>query len=518
MEALPNFAEIVVTFKHNKNHYKKIFESLEPHKEKFPNLLEQKYTKFQKMLVLKCLRPDKVINAMQDFILHYMGRQFIEPQTTNLSIVFKDSSPATPLIFVLSTGTDPAADLYKFAETMKFTKRMLSISLGQGQGPIAEKMLQSGCELGFWVFFQNCHLAPSWMPRLERLIENISPEIVHRDFRIWLTSTPSPHFPAAILQNGSKITIEPPAGIKSNIMRAYTNQVFDLIDTIHGQKEKNYVFKWLLFSLCFFHGVVLERRKFGPLGFNIPYEFTAGDLKISISQLKMFLWEYNEIPFKVLTYTAGNINYGGRVTDDWDRRCLMNILADYYNPDVVNSGYTFVNNKLYYQLSPEATYYDYLDYIKTFPINDDPEIFGMHQNADITFAQTQTYSCLSVLLTLQPKEVGGAAVTQEEVISTLANNILNELPNLFDIETTTQKYPVMYEESLNTVLIQESIRYNNLLTTIQQTLQDLLKAIKGLVVMSEVLEAMAKSLYSNLVPVLWSNKAYPSLKLLGKYI
>lgn len=82
-------------------------------------------------------------------------------------------------------------------------------------------------------------------------------------------------------------------------------------------------------------------------------------------------------------------------------------------------------------------------------------------------------------------------------------------------EISIFRYPVLYEESLNTVIIQEAIRYNKLLKIIVQTLRDLLKAIKGLVVMSEALERMSNSLYSNAVPAIWASKAYPSLKPLG---
>lgn len=76
----------------------------------------------------------------------------------------------------------------------------------------------------------------------------------------------------------------------------------------------------------------------------------------------------------------------------------------------------------------------------------------------------------------------------------------------------------MYRESLNTVLIQEAIRYNRLLKVIRTTLRDLQKALKGLVVMSEALEKMSLSLFSNIVPDMWASKAYPSLKPLGAWV
>ncbi|XP_016065513.1 PREDICTED: dynein heavy chain 1, axonemal [Miniopterus natalensis] len=511
---LPAFSSFATDFVKHLSEFKAIFDSPEPHREPLPGIWDQYLDHFQKLLVLRCLRGDKVTNAMQDFVAANLEPRFIEPQTANLSVVFKDSNSSTPLIFVLSPGTDPAADLYKFAEEMKFSKKLSAISLGQGQGPRAEAMMRSSIERGKWVFFQNCHLAPSWMPALERLIEHINPDKVHRDFRLWLTSLPSNKFPVSILQNGSKMTIEPPRGVKANLLKSYNSLSDDFLNSCHKVME----FKCLLLSLCLFHGNALERRKFGPLGFNIPYEFTDGDLRICISQLKMFLDEYDDIPYKVLKYTAGEINYGGRVTDDWDRRCVMNILEDFYSPEVLFPEHSYSASGIYHQIQPTYDLNGYLSYIKGLPLNDMPEIFGLHDNANITFAQNETFALLSAIVQLQPKSSSVGGQGREEIVEDMALNILLQVPEPINLKWVTTKYPVLYEESMNTVLIQEVIRYNRLLQVITQTLRDLLKALKGLVVMSSQLELMAASLYNNIVPELWNVKAYPSLKPLSSWV
>ncbi|XP_065194434.1 dynein axonemal heavy chain 1-like [Sycon ciliatum] len=514
LTVLPTFAAFATDFPNHTGAFRAVFDSPDPHREPLPGKWNEDLDTFQKMLVLRCLRVDKITNAMQDFVAHHLGQRFIEPQTADLSAVFGDSSPTIPLIFVLSTGTDPAASLYKFADEMNFTRKLNAISLGQGQGPRAEELMQQAMDRGKWVFFQNCHLSPSWMPALERLIENIDKEKVHKDFRLWLTSMPSPKFPVPILQNSSKMTIEPPKGIKANLLRSYTGFSVEFLETCSKAEQ----FKGLLLSLCLFHGITLERRKFGALGFNIPYEFTEGDLAICISQLKMFLNEYSDIPYKVLTYTAGHINYGGRVTDDWDRRCLMNILHDFYDPTVLKDDHAFSPSGIYHQFPGNTEHQVYVEYIKNLPINDTPEIFGLHENANITFAQNETFSLLDGLLTMQPKTGSGKGRSREEVVSETANSILERVSDPLNLSAVMKRYPVLYEESMNTVLIQEVIRYNRLLTTVKRTLRDMLKALKGLVVMSAELEKMFNSLYNNAVPDLWAGKAYPSLKPLASWV
>jgi len=315
------------------------------------------------------------------------------------------------------------------------------------------------------------------------------------------------------LQNSSKMTVEPPKGIKANLLKTYTGFNDDFFAACGRTDE----FRNLLFSLCLFHGVALERRKYGPLGFNIPYEFTEGDSQICISQLSMFLDEYPDIPFKVLKYTAGHINYGGRVTDDKDRRCISNILTDFYCAQIQDDDYKFSDSGTYF-VPPETNVEGYMDYIKTLPFNDAPEVFGFHENANITSAIAETNLLLSVALSLQEKTSGGEGMSWEDTLSALASDIDHRVPDLFDNEKAGIDFPVTYSESMNTVLTQELIRFNTLIERVHRTLKEVQKAVSGLVVMSGELEAMGNSMVNGSVPDLWSAVSYPSLKPLGSWV
>ena len=114
-----------------------------------------------------------------------------------------------------------------------------------------------------------------------------------------------------------------------------------------------------------------ERRKFGPLGFNIRYEFNDSDLDTTFTILKLFLTTQEEVPWDACIYIFGHINYGGRVTDDNDRICLLTNLTKYCNPETLKDKYPYSGQGIYFT-PPDGNIESYRDYIDTWPLNDDP--------------------------------------------------------------------------------------------------------------------------------------------------
>ncbi|KAL1497384.1 hypothetical protein ABEB36_008364 [Hypothenemus hampei] len=474
-----------------------------------------------RLVALRCLRSDKIVAAVQNYIVEEMGQAYLEPPQFNLEESYNDSHCCSPLIFILSPGSDPMAGLIKFASDIGIKKHnLMTISLGQGQGPIAANMIATGLQTGQWAVLQNCHLAASWMRELDRICDEvIVPEVTHPSFRLWLTSYPSNDFPVAILQNGVKMTNEAPKGLRQNLLRSYQTDPISTLN-FYASCANLKPFHCLLFALCFFHALVQERRKFGPLGWNIPYEFNESDLRISVIQLQMFLNDYVDVPYDALTYLTGECNYGGRVTDDKDRRLLNSLLSIFYTPQTVKTPlYSFSSSGLYY-VPKNTSYESILSYIKALPITPQPEVFGLHENADITKDNQETQILLQGVLVTQTElnRSGGGTDGQEKVVIDLAQDILTKVPDTFNIEAVSKKYPVIYENSMNTVLRQELIRFNRLVTVIKQTLNEMIKAVAGLVVMSSELEETSNSLMIGKVPSVWATKSYPSLKPLGSYI
>lgn len=196
---------------------------------------------------------------------------------------------------------------------------------------------------------------------------------------MWLTSMPSETFPVSVLQTSVKMTMEPPSGLRSNLLRTYANTDNKELNDCSKPRE----FKILLFALSFFHAIVQDRRKFGPIGWNIPYSFTQEDYTVCKVQMREILDIYDKIDYKVLNTLGSEVNYGGRVTDDKDIRLIMSILKRFYCEEAQTIGFKFSESGIYKTIEP-GSQQDYLDYINKLPLVPHPEAFGLHENAEIT--------------------------------------------------------------------------------------------------------------------------------------
>ena len=192
------------------------------------------------------------------------------------------------------------------------------------------------------------------------------------------------------------MTLEPPTGLKANLSRTYA--ILD--NRALNDCEKPNEFKKILFGFTFFHAIVQDRRKFGPIGWNIPYAFTFEDFDVCFKQLKLFLDEYEKVPYQVLNFLGSEINYGGRVTDDKDVRLIRNILARFIQPEMVEDGFKYSASGIYRTI-PAGGQEDYLKYIKEeLPLNPHPEAFGLHENAEITTNMDATRRILEQVLSI----------------------------------------------------------------------------------------------------------------------
>jgi dynein heavy chain, axonemal len=246
------------------------------------------------------------------------------------------------------------------------------------------------CGVMMQVCLQNCHLAASWMPQLAGLVRDLQSRTdVHSKFRLWIASEPFAAFPVSVLKASIKAVLEPPRSVKANVTSALAIIPEDISASFaNGSHE----WRSLIYSTALFHGVVQERRKFGALGWNIPTEFAAEDLLCSLRSMHSLLQvtkasgAAGTMPLEAFRRIAGEINYGGRVTDDIDRAVVVALLDKHLRRGLdvapVGEGTGKLKGGMPAKCSKVA---DLLELADLLPDADGPGAFGLHPNADLTF-------------------------------------------------------------------------------------------------------------------------------------
>jgi len=465
------------------------------------------------------MRPDRVVNAIKQFILDRMGDIYVKSPPLVYEKVYAQSSEKTPIVFVLSPGADPQGEVQRLLEvTGVGMGKFRFLALGQGMEQTAKMTIEGGAIRGHWVMLQNCHLLTSWLKTLEAIIENITKP--DKSFRLWLTTAPTDKFPLGILQRSLKVVTEPPDGLGANIKQNFTKLSDEMLEECPRAE-----FKSLVYVLAFFHSTIQERKKFGKIGWNVNYDFNDSDFRISFRLISLYLnksimLDEEEIPWDTLRYLIGEAMYGGRVTDNWDRRVLTTYLHEYLGE------FIFDNNQKFYFSRADFDYVipENMESLETInvsidqiPIFTNPHVFGLHSNAEIQYFTNSAKELWINTLEMQTSDGGSSGgVNREEFIKNTACEIQEKLPEPFDIYNIKKKFDV--PSPTQVVLLQELERFNKLQEVISQTIFDLKRALDGEIGMSASLEELGNSIFNGFVPAEWLRKAPNSLKNLVNWI
>ncbi|XP_040979289.1 LOW QUALITY PROTEIN: dynein heavy chain 17, axonemal [Aquila chrysaetos chrysaetos] len=497
--------------------WKKFVESEVPEKEVFPKEWKNK-SALQKLCMLRCMRPDRMTYAIRNFVEEKMGSKFVEGRSVDLFKAYKESSPSTPLFFILSPGVDPLKDVEAVGRKLNFTidnGKIHNVSLGQGQEAVAERALEVAAAQGHWVILQNIHLVARWLGTLEKTVEQYSLGS-HADYRVFMSAEPAPSpeahiIPQGLLENAIKITNEPPTGMYANLHKALDLFTQDTLEMCSKEIE----FKCILFALCYFHAVVAERRKFGTQGWNRSYPFNNGDLTISINVLYNYLEANPKVPWDDLRYLFGEIMYGGHITDDWDRRLCRTYLSEYIRAEMLEGEVYLAPGFL---IPPSLDYKGYHEYIDDNLPPESPYLYGLHPNAEIGFLTVTSDRLFRTVLEMQPKESdagGGSGVSREEKVKLVLDEIIEKLPEPFNMVEVMAK--AVDKTPYVVVAFQECERMNILTHEIRRSLKELDLGLKGELTITSDMEELANALFYDNVPESWTRYAYPSLLSLGAW-
>ncbi|RHY37619.1 hypothetical protein DYB25_004897 [Aphanomyces astaci] len=497
-------------FKLDGDEWKDWYQSDTPESDPMPG---KPRTPLVQLLLIHSLRPDRLLVALSTFIESHMGSFFIHQPPFDLESIYQEASASTPLFFILFPGVDPTADIEQLGKRFQMTAdrgNFALISMGQGQEGPAERTLEKFAAEGSWIVLQNIHLIPRWLPQLTRILDQCS-HTADTNFRCFLSAeapglSTVTNIPETLLQVCIKVANEAPADLKSNLSRAWASFSLKTIETSLKPSE----YQGCLFALCFYHAVILGRKRFGCQGWSRPYSFNQGDLTLCADVLRRYMDKTldDKLPWDDLRYIFGEIMYGGHITDFWDRLTNKTYLEVLFKEDVLKS-----KDLMPGLAAPDPylfTYSKYAAFIDTSLPVETPSIFGLHPNTEI---QTMTNACSDLFLNLQ--RVGsamlGIATSSNQHNPAISNkaaivqSLTSQLPSDFALSSLQEQAQPMLEQGHSTapyvvVALQECTRMNTLLQVMRQSLNDLIKGMNGQLNMTDAMEELLEAMSLQQVP------------------
>lgn len=489
-------------------------------------------TSFQKLLLVKTLRPDRLIAACRLFLADtFLGKCWAADYSgkEELRALVVELPRTSPILFLLTPGVDAEAQVHDAAAlrrdgqprrggakglppTQSAHRHVEVVSMGQNQEKRADQLISRAVAEGGWVLLHNVHLMKQWLPKLESRVQHLlvdGLDAVHPEFRLFLSCEPVDHVPSGLLQNTVKVVNESPSGLRSNFLRAY--QLF--AHEPWEQSTKPHEYHMTIYCLCYFHAVMVDRSKFGPVGWNRRYPFNTEDLLVCADVLATYLEERPRVPWEDLRYMFGDIMYGGHITDPWDRRLCLTYLSQFVAAEILerheiapgvglptsrNFQETLAGIEDMFPLETPALY-------QINPLSENRVRLREGRILTSHLVRTVAISARSsavVGLSSQKASAMAAAAAEEDRIDDIAL-LVSAVPDMIPLDEVAER--LGDERSpFHHVFYQECERMNRLVLTMQRSLDAAEAAVRGTQALSSDIDELLTDISCDRIPLKWA--------------
>lgn len=505
------------------------------------------YGAFMRTLLVRAVREDRATIAVKN-VIHYvqrlapeenaasdglpaLGPKFVAPVTDTLNDCYLDSDNVTPILFLLSAGTDPTEMVINLSRKQR--RKVEVVSMGEGQETPAIAAFKQCAQTGNWVLLQNCHLCTDFMSRLESLLlfyaNNTATGAatgsgLHERFRLFLTAETNRDFPINLLQRSVKFTCEAPRGMCASMMSSFSSTV----DQEKLERLDDPRWRQLIYTTCFLHSAVIERRKYGAIGWSIPYEFNTSDLQVSLAFLEKHM--YSELNFQAIRYMIGSVHYGGKITDLWDRELFQQMVENWVGRSTLSGSFAFNPPELlettpgeeeFQYTVPKLTDLEaYRTFISEFPSTNSPELLGLHPNADLSFMIKETRELINnVAIAALPNSTNAeaekaaaatttatkeVAMSRDMVVLKTAQDVMSRLPpKPFVLEDCRQQIEDAHGGmaiAMNVFLLYEIKQMRKVHVLVRSLLKRVMQALRGEIAVTPALAKVTQEVFEGQAP------------------
>ena len=502
----------------------------------------------RKMLVVKCLRPDRIVPAMATFTSHVFGEDVLgEPGYDLGQIVFEEVDASTPIALCSVHGYDAS---YRVDNLVKLVNaRCTPVAMGSQEGfALADHAITTGARTGNWVLLKNVHLAPSWLSQLEKKIHSLNP---NRDFRLFLTFEASPSIPVNFLRASRILMNEPPPGIRASMLDSLRGIAPSRLQRGPAETPR------LFFLLAFFHATLTERLRYTPLGWSKPFEFNDSDAETALDTIEGWVTQVAKgksnidpaaIPWDAIRSLLKQSVYGGKIDNNPDQMLLDSFVDELFSPAAYDNGFALVKDDKDPLIAPEGTKMDsFISWVQALPEQQPPQWLALPPSAEKVIAAAQGSVLLNKLVKMKQladddddETVGGGsgtaagggaeggagagagsgatAAVQPAWMKGLRSNAIAWLQSLPQGVSTLRSDADSISDPLFRFWAREHRTGTALLKTVRADLQEVISVCDGETRQTNHNRMLLNELPKGTIPANWKRYAVPKAMSLGIWI